>query len=470
VAKAEEAAQKSKDKEKADAQQKLKDKAAADKAAIDKVASDRVAAEKAAADQQRAAAEKAARATTDKADADRIAAETAAAEKAAVEKAVLAKAATPAAAPKPAPEVPRTKITASMGAAERLAIREEEAARKAAEARGIPLPVEPAAKGASGEQLASVSPTLVDPAAPGGAPAGPTISLYDQGKAAESSGNIKAAVRLYVRAVRAGQYEAAKALGDIFADGKGDVPKDYGESLKYYSIAEKNGIKLERSSDRAREYPPVAAPPPTASAPTPRAIEPPAPAPAAPERATVGEPSIDRSIPDSNGVWIVLALSAGLAIGFLLWRRGPRISVPSVPKPSPLASSPIGTPAVLFVSYSHRDKQAVEPLVAQIEHMGRQVWIDRTGITGQAGWAGQIVRAIRECKAVVLMASPNSYASDQVVRELYLAMNHKKPIVPIELMSAELPDELQYILAPFQHHRLSSGDTTAVLGRALAAI
>ena len=125
---------------------------------------------------------------------------------------------------------------------------------------------------------------------------------------------------------------------------------------------------------------------------------------------------------------------------------------------------------MLFVSYSHKDRGRVEPIVSAIEEMGQRVWMDRTDITGQTGWAGQIVRAIRECRAVVLMASPNSYSSDQVVRELYLAMNHKKTIVPIEIEPAEMPDELQYILAPFQHHRLSAGETRAVLGRALAAV
>jgi hypothetical protein len=126
--------------------------------------------------------------------------------------------------------------------------------------------------------------------------------------------------------------------------------------------------------------------------------------------------------------------------------------------------------AALFVSYSHKDRSRVEPIVSVIEEMGRRVWMDRSDITGQTGWAGQIVRAIRECRAVVLMASPNSYTSDQVVRELYLAMNHRKTIVPIEIEPAEMPDELQYILAPFQHHRLSAGETRAVLGRALAAV
>ncbi len=243
VAKAEEAAKKAKDSEaqkKADLENKAKaDKLAAEKAAVDKVAAD-----------QRAAADKA-RAATDKAEADKVAA--AAADRAAADKAAAAKQAavtpvTPTAVAKPPTEAPKPKSMA-MGAAERLAMKEEEAARKANEARGVPA-VE-AKSGGGGEQLASVSPNLTDPGA-SATPVAPAIPLFQQGKAAESSGNIKQAVRLYVRAIRAGEFEAAKALGDIFAEGKGDVAKDYGESLKYYSMAEKNGIKTDRTAGRGK--------------------------------------------------------------------------------------------------------------------------------------------------------------------------------------------------------------------------
>ncbi len=70
--------------------------------------------------------------------------------------------------------------------------------------------------------------------------------LMQDGKAAEARGDIRAAVRLYVRATRGGSGEAAKLLGDIFANGKGDVAKDYAESLKYYAIAEKAGVRIDR--------------------------------------------------------------------------------------------------------------------------------------------------------------------------------------------------------------------------------
>jgi hypothetical protein len=205
---------------------------------------------------------------------------------------------------------------------------------------------------------------------------------------------------------------------------------------------------------------------------------------AAPAKAPKPAPTLEpQEGTEPSYVWIVVIGLLALAV-IILWRTlrrrpMPAASAPQAARPATSESSPkfsrsapqaTAGGAMLFVSYSHKDRPRVEPIVSVIEELGRRVWMDRTDITGQTGWAGQIVRAIRESRAVVLMASPNSYASDQVVRELYLAMNHKKTIVPIEIEPAELPDELQYILAPFQHHRLSSGDTREVIGRALAAV
>lgn len=70
------------------------------------------------------------------------------------------------------------------------------------------------------------------------------LTLLEQGKLAEKAGYVRDAVRLYLRALRKGDYEAAKLLGDIFSEGKGDVPKDYEESLRYYSLAERNGVAI----------------------------------------------------------------------------------------------------------------------------------------------------------------------------------------------------------------------------------
>lgn len=83
-------------------------------------------------------------------------------------------------------------------------------------------------------------------AAPGNVFPGDEIKMLEQGKAAEASGDILKAVRLYRRAARFGSGEAAKILGDIYDTGRGTVGKDYAESLMYYAIAEKAGIRIKR--------------------------------------------------------------------------------------------------------------------------------------------------------------------------------------------------------------------------------
>jgi len=59
-----------------------------------------------------------------------------------------------------------------------------------------------------------------------------------------------AAVKLYRDAARNGSGQAAKLLGDIYSNGKGDVGRDYQESLRWYAIAERAGVKVERARAR----------------------------------------------------------------------------------------------------------------------------------------------------------------------------------------------------------------------------
>ena len=61
---------------------------------------------------------------------------------------------------------------------------------------------------------------------------------------------MRAAVRFYTQAARAGDGHAAKLLGDIYSTGRGNVPRDYAESLRWYAIAEKAGVKVERARSR----------------------------------------------------------------------------------------------------------------------------------------------------------------------------------------------------------------------------
>jgi len=108
----------------------------------------------------------------------------------------------------------------------------------------------------------------------------------------------------------------------------------------------------------------------------------------------------------------------------------------------------------LFVSYSRADGRSIDPLIEHIREHGLNIWIDTQHQDGDVRYAGQIVRAIRTCRSVLIMCSENAYRSDHVVREVYVSGDHKKPFIVVQLDDAEFPDDFQYFLSGFPRIRL----------------
>lgn len=105
---------------------------------------------------------------------------------------------------------------------------------------------------------------------------------------------------------------------------------------------------------------------------------------------------------------------------------------------------------MIFLSYSRLDAQQADMWVENLERSGYRVWIDRAGIRGGAQWKATIVRSIQEAQAVALLLSPNSARSDNVRRELDLACESRKLIIPVEIQPTRIPPELTYQLAGAQ--------------------
>jgi hypothetical protein len=105
----------------------------------------------------------------------------------------------------------------------------------------------------------------------------------------------------------------------------------------------------------------------------------------------------------------------------------------------------------IFISYSRRDADVVENIVSELEAAGIDVWLDREDITPGKQWRRQIVEAIDTADAFVLNLSPNSAASDNVLKELNLAEEALDPfILPVMLSEMKIPDQMRYQLAGTQ--------------------
>ena len=85
----------------------------------------------------------------------------------------------------------------------------------------------------------------------------------------------------------------------------------------------------------------------------------------------------------------------------------------------------------VFVSYASGDRDRVFDLVERLRAAGVSVWIDQMGIEGASMWSQEIVEAIDKCKVLILAISQSSTESENVVKELALASERRKNILPV---------------------------------------
>jgi tetratricopeptide (TPR) repeat protein len=123
--------------------------------------------------------------------------------------------------------------------------------------------------------------------------------------------------------------------------------------------------------------------------------------------------------------------------------------------------------ARLFISYAHADSVIVKDISKVLQEAGHEVWIDRHDIQGGTLWGSEIAKAIIACDALLLFLSTESVSSDDVRREVDIAFEEKRKILPIMLENVEIPVELDYQLTGIQYIDYQAPDWKA---RLLAAL
>ena len=116
----------------------------------------------------------------------------------------------------------------------------------------------------------------------------------------------------------------------------------------------------------------------------------------------------------------------------------------------------------VFVSYSSQDYERVIPVVDRLREAGVALWVDEGSIDAATLWSESIVEAIAECHVLIMMVSSHSTDSHNVVKEVMIASEGKKTILPIYLESAEIPAKLKYQLTGIQHLEWFDGGSDEV--------
>jgi hypothetical protein len=81
----------------------------------------------------------------------------------------------------------------------------------------------------------------------------------------------------------------------------------------------------------------------------------------------------------------------------------------------------------------------------ELRRRGHRAWRDRSDIEPAARWADAIDRAIGDADHFVLLLTPRAVASAQVNRELGLALDAKKNLVPILADDSPIPESIREI-------------------------
>ena len=102
-----------------------------------------------------------------------------------------------------------------------------------------------------------------------------------------------------------------------------------------------------------------------------------------------------------------------------------------------------------FVSYAHRDHDAVFRDLNVLYRAGGRLWYDE-GIDPGADWSDEVARALHDCTLFLVFLSPRAIESRNVRDEITFALNRQKPVVAVHLEAANLPPGLELRLNAVQ--------------------
>lgn len=106
----------------------------------------------------------------------------------------------------------------------------------------------------------------------------------------------------------------------------------------------------------------------------------------------------------------------------------------------------------VFISYSTKELDMAEMVRNVLEKNDIPCWMAPRDIPGGSNYSKEIPAAIRGCQVFVLILSENAQSSQWVLRELDMAVNCGKVILPFMLENCPLNDEFNFLLTGAQRY------------------
>ena len=97
----------------------------------------------------------------------------------------------------------------------------------------------------------------------------------------------------------------------------------------------------------------------------------------------------------------------------------------------------------IFFSYSREDTDFVLKLAKDLRAAGENIWLDQLDIEPGKRWDNEIEAALKDAKKLLLVLSPTSVASENVMDEVSFALEEGRSIVPILYKPCDVPFRLR---------------------------
>lgn len=92
-----------------------------------------------------------------------------------------------------------------------------------------------------------------------------------------------------------------------------------------------------------------------------------------------------------------------------------------------------------FLSYSRADQEFALRLATDLRAEGISIFVDQWDIRPSEHWDRAIERAVDRCRGLVVIVSPRSIASDNVMDEISFAIEKRKSVLPVMIEKCVLP-------------------------------
>jgi uncharacterized protein YecT (DUF1311 family) len=104
----------------------------------------------------------------------------------------------------------------------------------------------------------------------------------------------------------------------------------------------------------------------------------------------------------------------------------------------------------VFLSHSSKDSKTATAICTALESRGHHCWMSSRDIKPGENFQGTIVRAIREAGVMVLVFSANANNSDEIKKEMALASQSRKMVIPVRAEDVLPSEDFTYELATRQ--------------------